>query len=144
MVAFVFFYIRFGSLLLKEKNFFRKRKIGLNTQISLLPRWEKKMSKLRLRRTIWWPPSCVFFFPYLEIWWPLGHSMLNYEGRFGGHYIIWHWTAKDNLVATKLCFFFPLFGDLVATRSFHVKLWRTIWWPLYHLTLDCEGRLGGH
>jgi hypothetical protein len=73
MVAFVFFYIRFGFRLLKEKNLLRKREIGLGTRISLLPRQEKNKIKPRLRRTIWWPPS---------------HPTLNCEGRLGDHQII--------------------------------------------------------
>jgi hypothetical protein len=36
-----FFYIKYESPLLKERNLFRKETIGLGTQISLLPRKEK-------------------------------------------------------------------------------------------------------
>jgi len=71
MVAFVFFYIRFGSPLLKEKNLFRKRKIGLNTQISLLPRRGKKKSLNLDCKGRFGGHQVVFFLPF--IW------------RFGGH-----------------------------------------------------------
>jgi hypothetical protein len=40
-VFFFFFYIKYESPLLKERNLFRKETIGLGTQISLLPRKEK-------------------------------------------------------------------------------------------------------
>jgi len=38
MIVFLFFYIKFRFLILKENNLLRKKKIGLGTRISLLPR----------------------------------------------------------------------------------------------------------
>jgi hypothetical protein len=48
-------------------------------------------------------------------WWPSGCSTLTYDEQPSGHQIV---------------FLFSLLGDLMATRLFHAKLQRTIWWQL--------------
>ncbi len=85
-----FFNIRFKPHPLKEKNFLRKRKIGLGIQISLLPKGEKKQC---LNLYCKGQPSdhqVVIFFPCLVTLWPRGRSTLNYE---------------DDLVGIKFLFF---------------------------------------
>jgi hypothetical protein len=122
------FYIRFGSPLLKERNFFRKKKIKLGTRISLLPRHEKKKClnpdcKGQLGGhqivihspswTIWWPLD--FFFLSLKalvatrsfhvkqqrtIWWSLDFCFFPFW-KPSGDQIVRHYIARDNLVATR-------------------------------------------
>jgi hypothetical protein len=77
----LFFYIKYESPLLKERNLLRKERIGLGTQISLLPRKEKKQClNLYCERPFGAHLIKFYLFLCLETWWPPSHSPLDYEG----------------------------------------------------------------
>lgn len=121
MVALVFLYIKFRSLLLKERNVLRKKKIGLSWDLNFFTRQAKKKQK----KTMFEFRLC--FFSSMETWWPQSCSTLNYKGQLNGHQILFYFVLFTDLVAIRFLFF--LLGNLVATRSFNTKLQRMTQWP---------------
>jgi hypothetical protein len=107
------FYIRFGSPILKEKNLLMNFLLGWAPEFFYYLGRKKRKKSLNLNCE--GQPS-YFFSLHLETWWSPYRSTLNYKGWFGSHQI-------------TFCSFF--FRDLLATRSFNIRLWRTTLWPPY-------------
>jgi hypothetical protein len=85
-------------------NLLTRKRIGLGTQISLLPKHEKKVFE----------PSNLMSNDVVATRLPS-----RKKKQYGGHHITFHNLGRS--ISWPLDCFFSL-GDLVATKSFHTKV----------------------